>query len=264
MNLTVTAVAQPTNTPPRVQLTVTDSDHTAPADAVTLLRVAADGSTTPVRVQGGGKFPLGADGSGGRIGTTWDYQAPFGLPVTYKTTETPVAPSGAVTLTSSRVWLQHPGQPALSLPVTVTGIPARTHAVNQVLLTPAGRATAVPVGDGQRKAPTGQINLRTRTLADLQALLALLADGSPLLLNVPATKGWGVDTTFIAPGELTETRTTTYGPDPYREWTLPYATVALPVGGVLSQRSFTDLATEAPDFASLRNKYTSFLQMTTG
>ena len=189
---------------------------------------------------------------------------PFGQPVTYRIRETPTTVSGTVTVASSRAWLCSPGQPALSMPITVTTPDEEVEDVNEGVFQPLGRDTAVVITDGQRKAATSTLNLRTKTLSELAQLRALLAPASPLLLNVPASLGWGIDTSYIAAGALRRKRTVNWGRQPMREWSFPYRVVSLPVGGVIAQRSFADITSGFPNFDAVTAAFVSFDAMRDG
>lgn len=257
MATTVTAAAQPNNVPPRVQLSV--STNTSGKTSSSLLRVAADGSTERVRTTDGLAVPL----SGGS-GTAFDYDAPFGLPVSYRDADEGSA-SAPVTLAVAVPWLLHPGKPQLSMPVSVAEFGDRTYEATRTLLQPLGRSTAIPITDGARKAPSGTIQFRTRTLAELTAFTALLADQSALLFNVPPALGWGVATGWVSIGQVTEERIVTpFAGRPDRYLNLPADAVSLPTGGVVAQRSFADVLAQFADFDSLTNGYASFDQVVTG
>lgn len=101
MTATVTATAEPDNSPPRVRLDVVTDQST-----VVLHRVEQDGRRTVVRSYDGGPLPV----VGGEV-LIYDHEAPIGLPVSYTADGTAVTPSELVTLTGDRIWLVHPGVP---------------------------------------------------------------------------------------------------------------------------------------------------------
>lgn len=267
MNITVTATPEPANTPPRIRIDVVDSDVSDPADTVRPQRVAADGSQTAVRIPAATSLALGDDGAGGRVGFTYDYEPVFGQTFTYTTTESPVSPSSAVTLTSSRPWLLPPGKPDLAQPLDfrIGSFDETTFDVVGDVLYPLGRMTGVGSSDGTRKAAASEFAVLTKTPEELSALLALLADASTLLLNIPPQLGLDVASDYIQVGAVSVRRRSTIGSEPTRRVVMPYRVVSMPVGGVLSQRGFNDLLLEAPDFASLRDVvFVSFAEMKAG
>ena len=233
--VTVAATVEAANVPPRVRLNITDSGTPA-VTSVTVTRLNPDGSTTPVRTYDGN--PLGLSSSTGLL---YDYEMPYGAPVSYSTVETPANSSAQVTVPISDVWLIHPGVPALSQPVVAAGITARIRPVARGVHRPMGRRNAVVQTDGQRKSPAYTLTIRTTTDADRTALDDLLDDSSVLLLNVPATKQWGITTEYVSVGDSSENRLLQYAREQRRNWELPLIVVDAPVGGSQSQRTLLDL-----------------------
>lgn len=222
MTATITATAESAAVPPRVRLNVTTNQST-----IMLYRVAQDGTRTPVRSYDGGAFPV----SGGTL-VAYDPEAPFGLPVTYTADGTGVTNSGTVTVSSDRVWLVHPGVPSRSQVVIPLQLSPRERDVAQSVRYPLGREFPIVATDGKRKAAQYELTLRTETLDQLAALDELLSDASPLLLNVPASWGWGVVSEYVAVGRISEARyPNVWGAHPVRRWSLPCSVVARPVGG---------------------------------
>lgn len=221
MTTSITATAEPSATPPRVRLDVTTSQT-----SLTLYRVAQDGARTAVRSYDGGPFPVTA----GTL-VAYDPEAPAGLPVTYTASGTGVTDSAAVTVTGDRVWLTHPGVPSRSQPVIVAELSPREYDANQSVRYPLGRRFPIVASDGQRKAATYDLTIRTETLDDMGAVELLLDDLCPLLLNVPADMEWGQVAEYVAVGRVTAGRIVDWGPHPMREWTLPCSVVARPPGG---------------------------------
>lgn len=80
-----------------------------------------------------------------------------------------------------------------------------------------------------RKAPTSELRLVTRTLADRDDLLALLAAGGPLLLQAPAI--YGLPDRYLMIGDVTEERISTDHRNPLRVFSLPWSEVDAPAGG---------------------------------
>lgn len=240
--LAVTATAYPALSPPRVRLDITASGTPA-VPSVTVSRADVSGRSYPVRTSDGGPLPL----SGG-VGVLWDYEIPYGTTSTYA-----VAASGVATVTTTAlldvadVWLVHPGVPALSVRVPVVSeIGDLSRPVDRGLFSVVGRSDPIVVGGGARSSAAGTLAVRTRTDAERHALDLLLDDGSALLLNLPVTLGWGMETAYISVGDVTAARTVEYAPQPYREWTLPYQVVTRPAGGSQSERTWATVAAEYP------------------
>lgn len=221
MTTTVVATPEPDNWPPRIRLDVTST-----LTAVTLYRVGEDGRRTVVRSYDGGPLPV----TGGTL-VAYDSETHYGAPVTYTSDDAATTPSAAVTVDSTQPWLNHPGVPVLSQPITIAKISGREHAANQSVRYPLGSRFPIVASDGVRKAATYQLTVRTHTHAERDALDALLADLATLLLNVPAGLRWGVTAEYVSVGTLTAGRIVDWGPHPYREWQLPCTVTRRPAGG---------------------------------
>lgn len=258
----ITPTVEPATVPPRVRIDVTDLDTAATA-GVTLTRVDPDGKARPVRTYDGGPLVFTA-GTGGRVATLYDYEPPYGAPLTYSTAEAPTITSGQVTVPEDRVWLIHPGVPALSMPITVAKMGARTRPVTRGVYRPMGSRYPVVHTDGQRQAPEYPLTVRTTTLPELQQLLDLCDDAQVLLLNVPATKQWGVGAEYISVGDLSEDRLYQYGREPRRVFDLPCTVVDRPEGGTTASRTLASIAAEAPTLAGLAALYDTLYDMAMG
>lgn len=221
MTATIVATAEPDATPPRVRLNVTTNQT-----SLTLYRVAQDGTKTPVRSYDGGPFPVS-----GTTLTAYDPEAAIGLPVSYTADGAGITNSGVVTVTGSQVWLAHPGVPTRSQPITVRTLGERSYQSNQSVRYPLGRRYPIVASDGRRKAATYDLTLLTSTLTDMGELEDLFADMSPLLLQVPADKGWGVVSEYVAIGDVKQGRVVRVAVEPMREWSLPCSVVDRPAGG---------------------------------
>jgi hypothetical protein len=248
--------------PPRVRLNVTDSGTPA-ITQVTVTRLNPDGRTVPVRTTDGNPLTLSTSGSN-RVGLIYDYEPPYGSPVSYSTLENPTTVSAQVTVSEPRVWLIHPGVPALSMPVQVLGIGPRVRSVAAGAHWPMGREHPVVQTDGQRKAPAYTLRLRTDGDQERTAVEALCWDAGTLLLNVPVGKGWGVGAEYVAVGELTEAREVDYGSWPRRVWELPCQVVARPEGGTQAERTYTDVLAENASYGALRTRYATYFDLLAG
>jgi hypothetical protein len=245
----VVATTDTASTPPRVKVDITDSGTPA-ITSVTVTRQNAAGAITPVRTSDGGPLQLVTSGSN-RVATVYDYEAPYGLPVTYSTLEYPSGVSATVTLAVTVPWLVHIGVPARSQKVTIRELAARTRTVNRGVFEPMGRANPVIVTDGRRKGATSKLQLWTDTDAGRRAMDTLLDDASVLFLNLPASKTWGMDSSYIAVGDFTETRLTRLLAHQDRVWDLPFNVVDRPVGGQQATYVWADVLAKYPTWQAL-------------
>lgn len=210
----------------RVQLQLTFTTITT----ATVSRVHADGTVWPVR----GAEPAQVLSTTGVGWVGYDHEAPLDQPFTYRATSggtsfssaTVTVPSSPADL-GSRAWLTHPLRPALSMSVLVTGVATRTRKARQSILPIVGSADPVARTD-VRLSPAGEIAVLTSTLAEANALDALLADGSVLCFRAPAF--WGAMWFYGAFGDIPDDPAAGHAADPSREWKLPYTAVASPAG----------------------------------
>lgn len=220
MSVTVTAVANPDSTPPSVLLTLTGSGSAALTRYVNGIVqgtvMTADGQ--PTTVNGATSFI--------------DYAAPYGAQVSYQVNGAG-ALTDAVQINTDTPWLVDPFTPARSVPVSLRAgsFEQRTRATVRGVFQPIGRVRPLVVTSGAR--PSAESSIIVETTSDYEAdhLELLLAYDSVLLLNVPASLGFGVPTDFISVGDVTEARPSDIGANPLRAWTLPFQVVDPPVAG---------------------------------
>jgi len=164
-------------------------------------------------------------------------------------------------------WLKDPVRPANSVPidcrrpVLVTtrfggsgvawlGLGDESDASSSALFNVNNSQFPVPVSR-IREAPTGSVRLMPRSQADVTALRALLAPGSPLLLQLPPA--YGEDDRYIFPGNVGRSHVFNDQRLPRRLVAFPFATVAPPIGpmqGVLGAR-WTDLCAHTSTWGSV-------------
>jgi hypothetical protein len=118
-----------------------------------------------------------------------DYDAPFGVPLTYQYGSESVITSPLVSASS---WLSHPYSPALSVPVTIRNDDPITFTALGTVHRPLAGGTPFAV-TAPRSGRTGSLDLIT-SWADRPALAALLAEGTAVLLRTPPScridDGW--------------------------------------------------------------------------
>src|SRR5690606_34121573 len=100
--------------------------------------------------------------------------------------------STEVTLDPSEGWLIHPAIPALSFPLHkypgaagIQAIGPITNETNATIHKILGSSTPVTTTNGNRAADVGELVVTTETRDEENALKALLADETPILINLP-------------------------------------------------------------------------------
>jgi hypothetical protein len=257
--VTVAPTVEPGNWPPRVRLDVTDTSIPLYQE-VTVTRLDPNGRTATVRTPDGNPLTLTSS-----VGLVYDYEAPYGQPVTYSTVEDPATVSAQVTVDEDRIWLIHPGVPELSAPVELrsSSLLEEEWAVEQGVFFPQGREFPVVHTDGIRRAPSSSLTVAVDSLADLSRVRSLLRDASVLLLNVPAGLGLGFDTSYVAIGNVRNARVSDIGSDPKRAVTLPFVVVDRPSGGTQADRTYSDLLSYST-YADLQAAYTDYQAVLSG
>lgn len=245
-SFTLTATAEPNNSPPRVRLDITETG-TPVINAVTVTRTDADGRVSPVRTIDGGLLPV----SGG-VAQLFDYEVPFGTSVTYQIVEGN-APTDTASVDATDPWLIHIGVPTRSRPVDlrIGAHEQEEWAVDQGVFPILGRREPIVVTGSTRTAPSSSLIVGTDTLAEREDLSDLLADGSALLMNVSPTLGLGLGTAYIAVGNVTVKRLSSVGTDPHWDLTLPYQVVARPAGGTRAVVTWADVAAKYSTWSSI-------------
>lgn len=258
MTITVTPTVDLTSTPARVSLAVSAS---AGETAATVTRINPDGSTVPVRTSDGNPLPL----SGG-AGSLSDYEAPYGLAVSYSSVESSTTISAQVTVNVTVPWLIHVGVPGLSMPINLRpgtlqdDIRTMTRGVFPIM----GRTTPIVVTDSSRKAAASQIVVTTQSLGELGSIKALLADGSPLLLNIPDSMGAGFSAKYISVGDVKISRFTDVSIDGNRDVTMPFVEVDRPAGGSQATRTWADIIAAYSSWQQVEAAYSSWTALISG
>lgn len=260
------------------QTTLTVDDATASTTLVireintsrlmTVYRVLADGSRTPVR---------GPDGLIEQISppdTTYvisDYEAPLGVPFSYRmewysaTTGTLVEfrTTGTVIIDlgdTNYVWLKDPLRPVLNRRVLVKTAPEWKAPIDQQVYRVRGRQNPV-VLSGVRSGREGDLVVWTQSDDEREGLRFLLATGNVLLWQ--SAPGMGESDVYVSVGEIQFPRVVDYAREPWREWTLPLTEVDRPTGGVAGSATWTarDVGIENSSVLSLISRYATVLDL---
>ena len=180
---------------------------------VNLTRLDPDGVSRDVR---------GGQGITGDI-IVDDYEAPFGVAVTY----TVDGVSDSATLDVTRPWLTHPTRPDWNTTATVVDDDGWSWEAPGTVHKPLG-AEYPAVVYTDRTEHTGTLEL-AQPWADRDLLRQILRDGSPLLLRVPPS--CPVDDAWIWPSVVTRTKNNRAAPTVVR-WSLDYQRVDAPGGTI--------------------------------
>lgn len=211
---------------PRVRLEVDGAVNSQ----VTVSRQDPSGAWTPVR----SADPLNLAGSG----TAFDYEAPFDETVLYEVDDAgTTAQSAPVSSVSGGVpWLLHPGRPEESVRLQVVEWPTWKHPIERGVFAPIGRKRRVVVGS-VRLSPEGDLVLYTSAHDTTDALEAILADGTPLLLKGTRTENAG--TRWVSVGEVTQ-QPVEIDLRAFTLWTLPLVEVDRPEGVSVAAATYAD------------------------
>ncbi|HTI26195.1 MAG TPA: hypothetical protein VL652_34720 [Kutzneria sp.] len=193
----------------------------------TINRVNPDGSRVAVRNADPG-------GVAAQL-VVYDHECPLDVPISYEATSAD-APgvtqvSNVVTLASGdSAWLGHPALPATNaatvIPGDIDGIDL-TYPARRGVFAALGRADAVIVSD-VRSTAQGTVTIQVGTQADWRRVRAMCADGTPLILRLPAA--WSGDTWYLSVGDLAEMRFTRIAGDAWRRYPLPVVATSRPDG----------------------------------
>jgi len=188
----ITGAPQPGSTPPSVLVDVS----AIPAGSVTY---------TITRTVGGGTATLRGASKTTVLGTTagaTDYEAPFGLPISYAITTyandgitvTGQAQSGQVLLDVDVMWISDPLSPAVSAACRGVKSPESFATLTYVMTTATTptEGARLPTGlSGVRQAASGvPLVIIAQGAAEANPIRAVLLNASPFLLRLPV--GWQV------------------------------------------------------------------------
>ena len=260
------------------QQSVTVDNDTASAQIVireiitsqlmTVYRVLADGSRALVR-GASGLLSLATTTADTYVVT--DYEAPLGVPFSYRI-EFYSATTGALAAwrtvgpftidpgDPNYVWLKDPSRPLVNLRVLVKTAPEWGQPIEQNVLRPRGRPTAV-VLSGVRSGREGSLVVWTQTDGEREALRFLLATGNVLFWQ--SAPGMGESDSYVAVADAAYPRVSEEAPDEWREWTLPLTEVDRPTGGMAGSPTWTvrDVSIENATVLGLLSRYKTVLDL---
>lgn len=180
--------------------------------------------------------------------------------------------SSPVTLSPAAAWLIHPSNPALSMPVSSHDRSAATIRIlgevsNASTVTEheiLGQQFPITTTSGPRQGNKLQAVVGVRTAAQEQALMGLLADGTPLLFRAPASYPIGLEEGFYSVGDVTRARISQRLGDPMRNFTLPLTQVQSPIVTVQNAGwSWAALAAAFPTWAAVAAAYNTWADVLT-
>lgn len=243
---------------------VTLSGWVSPANgAITVMRVHPD--TTEWVVRGFGSTSGGA-------AFAWDYEAPFGVPVSYYAMDgTTKVVSSAVTIVSTQMMLRVPGLPSLDVPISLVRKPRRKYPRPAVTLRPIGRTTSVLL-TGSRSAGDFEVVLETTSDSAAAALLAALTTAATVLLVLPGLRSGhayqyvtvaDVDEDPQAPALLSADAPVAGA---WSWWTLPCVVVDCPTGGIYGDptASYAVIASTYATYTALKAAKATYLDVIKG
>lgn len=260
MTTTLTATPEPSNVPPRVRLDLTWTGATE----ASIVRTDPDGQVRTVR----DADPVTLTSSTALV---YDYESFLGQATSYEAfVSGSSVSSSSVSLDVTNPWLRHPGVPDLSIEITgdieIAGDGEPVYALNRAKFEPLGREFPLIVTDGRRKAKSTTFRMRTFEEADREALLALLADGSAILLDVPPSLGWArLKHQYMAFADVSPVPIVPSNPrSQWDEWSLPYDQVDRPAGGLQAQRTYATLLSEGSTYLEVDALYDTYADMLAG
>ncbi|WP_109000762.1 hypothetical protein [Streptomyces rishiriensis] len=200
---------------------------------ITVYRVTADGTRTPVRGPTGlyDQDPITSD-----LLVIEDHEAPLDVPVYYYVEV--YSPAGVLTYTRSSAtitldvddanfaWLKDPGNPQRNMQVLVKAAPDWADPIEQAVHRVRGRQNAVVLSD-VRGGQEGSLVVWTRSDEERKALRWLLSSGNTLLWQ--AAPGMGEDDVYVNVAAVARPRVSAVATEEWREWTLPLTEADMPV-----------------------------------
>lgn len=258
MTATITPVAMPANSPPRVQLTV--AGVTTGAGTCTIQRTDLSGQQNNVR----GAEPMTLSGGGG---VAFDFEIPYNKAATYAVIDSLgaiVATSSATTLTVSQAWLIHPAVPSLSVPLYGVMFDDADLPTGIVMQPIPGRADSIPIGDGARKKVQSVMTMRTKDAAGTSGMDSILAGTATLLVQLVYPGTTVSDWFYLAPLDLKRARTSKLYSDQRRIYTLNYEAVIRPSGTITAQWQWANVIANYATWQDVLNHYHTWTGVISG
>lgn len=194
---------------------------TPPTNAVTpTVKIIGDGlpagasmDIDGITIEAGTAFTDGSQFDGGSLAGSWagtpdlsastlspiqivyDGEAPLDVPITYIVADPRIVggqvESSPISLNSVGrfCWLTHPLSSSTPLRVDLRSVPVLEHGIEQGIFYPVGGTRAIVVSSPRRE-PATDLVINAVSFSERDALLALSADGMPLLLRAPARYGY--------------------------------------------------------------------------
>lgn len=199
-----------------------------------------------------------------------DYEAPIGVPVTYRAEFYSTAGVGAGTFgfpsatlsvpAPSDCWIKDPIEPYRNVMLRASAAPDWARPAQSTEFRIRQRRNSVFLYD-VRGGLTGTLQVWTLTDAERAALHFAVDTGNPLLLQF--SPGLGIEDVYVSVGDTTEARAVPYGGEPRRLWSLPLTQVDQPIGGVVGTSGWTvrDLATEIDTVLDVVHTYATVLDL---
>lgn len=215
----------------------------------------------------------GVNGTTGAI-SIYDYEMPIdGNEVEYAAksgTAIPTEASPGSDLTTILVqadapWLRHLGMPIKNTPVIVQSISDMTRPARQSVYEPVNRPDPVVVYD-VRGSRRGTVRLLAPSADDSAAIRTAIADGAPLLLQLPNAIEADFPDCYMAIGEASDAKLVEHSKSSAKLWTFPFIEVARPAGDVLptTARTWADVLAEQPTWDAVRQDTPTWLDVMEG
>lgn len=128
---------------------------------------------------------------------------------------------------STQWWLKHPVRPGLNVPVELFSYANVERAARRGVLQPLGARLPIAISD-TRGGAAGTITIQARTVAEQDALDALLATDAVLLLQGPAEHG--EPDRYVSLGDASTVRVIDNGRFALKRTTVPWVEVDVPLG----------------------------------
>ncbi len=240
---------------PNERIGVTLGSWAAADGPVVVNRVHPDTTEWPVR---GGGFNGAMVTSGGAT-FAWDYEAPFGVPVTYYAFDgSTKVTSASATLTVTYPLLRGPGLPANDATFDLLAKPTVKYVRPPAILYPLGRNTPVAITTARETGGGFDLTVETHSDGQARALLNTVTQSAVCLLLIPNSRqGWQ----YVSVGDVTEAPFSPFlssadgDPGSWATFTLPCTVVDRPVGGIYGDPTAS--------YAAVLASYTSYTALKT-